>query len=93
MQKENHKSYGEPKGKGETDKIIFFVCLFVSILLAIGGFLAPPTGVIDGSVLTAMGILFGFATLAVGAQAVYNGQMIRFQKDDIEITIGEDEES
>lgn len=42
----------------------FWVCLIVSIGLFVGGFFVPPTGVIDGSVITAVGILFGFATLA-----------------------------
>lgn len=45
-------------------KAIFFVCLITSLALAIGGFFVPPKGVIDGSVLTAMGEFFGFATLA-----------------------------
>ncbi|MCQ2608763.1 MAG: hypothetical protein MJ197_08770 [Bacteroidales bacterium] len=27
----------------------------------VAGFFAPPKGVIDGSVITAMGLLFGFA--------------------------------
>lgn len=42
---------------------IFWICLCISIMLLIGGFFAPPTGVIDGSVLTAVGELFGFAAL------------------------------
>ena len=46
-------------------KIIpFWICLIVSIGLMVAGFCVPPTGIIDGSVLTAVGILFGFATLA-----------------------------
>lgn len=38
--------------------------MIVSIGLLVGGFFAPPMGVIDGSVLTAAGILFAFGTLA-----------------------------
>lgn len=44
--------------------IPFWICLIVSIGLMVAGFCVPPTGIIDGSVLTAVGILFGFATLA-----------------------------
>lgn len=44
--------------------IPFWICLIVSIGLLIGGFFAPPMGVIDGSVLTAVGLLFAFGTLA-----------------------------
>lgn len=43
--------------------LAFWLCLLSSIALFIGGFFVPPTGVIDGSVITCAGILFGFATL------------------------------
>ena len=43
--------------------LAFWICLTVSIALFVGGFFVPPTGVIDGSVITSVGILFGFATL------------------------------
>ena len=39
------------------NKISFTLCLVVSIGLIVGAFLVPPTGVIDGSVLKAVGIL------------------------------------
>ncbi len=38
--------------------------LILSILLLVGGFLSPPLGIIDSSVLSAVGLLFAFATLA-----------------------------
>lgn len=44
-------------------QIAFWICLVVAILLFIIGFFTPPIGMIDGSVITAVGILFGFATL------------------------------
>ena len=44
--------------------IPFWICLLVSIGLIVAGFCVPPTGIIDDSVLTAVGILFGFAALA-----------------------------
>lgn len=46
------------------NRIEFWLCLATTIGLFGGGFFVPPTGVIDGSLLTAAGILFGFATLA-----------------------------
>lgn len=46
------------------NQLEFWLCLVVSIGLVVGGFFVPPTGVIDGSVLQAMGLLLGFATLA-----------------------------
>lgn len=44
--------------------IPFWICLIVSIGLLVGGFFTPPMGVIDGSVLTAVGLLFAFGALA-----------------------------
>ena len=40
--------------------IPFWVCLLSSIGMLLGGFFAPPMGQIDGSVLTGVGIIFGF---------------------------------
>ena len=36
--------------------IPFWICLIVSIGLIVAGFCVPPMGIIDGSVLTAVGI-------------------------------------
>lgn len=44
--------------------IPFWICLIFSIGLVVGGFFVPPMGQIDGSVLTAVGMLFAFAVLA-----------------------------
>lgn len=77
--------------KRHADKPIFYVCLSMSIILMVSGFLLPPRGVIDPSVLTACGILFGFAALAVAAQNLANGKDIEFKKGDTSLTIGDDE--
>lgn len=77
--------------KKHVDKLIFFICLAVSIVMFIGGFFCPPLGIIDGSVLTAGGILLGFATLAVAGQNLANGRDITFKKGDVEITVEDDE--
>lgn len=42
---------------------VFWVCLVTAVALIITGFIVPPTGVIDGSVITAVGELFAFAAL------------------------------
>jgi len=44
--------------------VAFWLTLVTSIGLMVGGFFVPPTGVIDGSVLKATGLLLGFATIA-----------------------------
>lgn len=43
--------------------IINFCCFVVSVILMVVGFLLPPTGVIDNSVLIAVGELGFFSTL------------------------------
>lgn len=42
----------------------FYITLVVSIGLIIGGFFVPPLGVIDGSVITSVGLLLMFAVVA-----------------------------
>ena len=44
--------------------IPFWICLIASIGLLVGGFFVPPMGVIDGSLLTAVGLLLIYALLA-----------------------------
>lgn len=78
--------------KRHADKYIFIVCLTMSIILFIGGFFCPPMGVIDGSVLTAGGLLLGFAALAVAGQNLANGKDVIFHHGETEVTIGDNEE-
>lgn len=70
-----------------TCRIAFVICLAVSIALIVGGFFVPPKGVIDGSVLKAVGELFAFAALAVGAHAVRLGYDLRVSKGDTTVEI------
>ncbi len=73
--------------KCKTCKIIFAICLFIAIALLIAGFLVPPMGIIDGSVLKGASILFGFAALAVGSHAIELGYDLRIAKGDGSIEI------
>lgn len=72
------------------DKQIFYVCLVISIVLFVGGFFCPPIGQIDGSVLTAGGILLGFATIAIAGQNLANGKDVTIKNGDIEISVDEE---
>ena len=47
----------------ENVDIAFWIAFVVSICLIVGGFFAPPLGVIDGSVLSSTGILSAFVEL------------------------------
>jgi small neutral amino acid transporter SnatA (MarC family) len=78
--------------KQHADKYIFIACLMLAAAMFVGGFFCPPMGVIDGSVLKAGGILLGFAALAVAGQNLANGKEVTMKKDDLELTIGDNEE-
>lgn len=65
--------------------IPFWLCLIVSICLMVAGFCVPPTGIIDGTVLTAVGILFGFATLAQIPVIIEVAGYVKMTKGDITI--------
>lgn len=59
---------------------VFYVNLAVSILLIVGGFFVPPIGVIDGSVLSAVGLLLMFAVVEKIPEAIKAGRNIKVQK-------------
>ena len=80
------------KKQPHADKYIFYICLTIAVLLFIGGFFCPPKGVIDGSVLTAGGILLAFAALGVAGQNLANGKEVMLKKDDLEVTIGDNDD-
>lgn len=65
----------------------FYVLLAVSVLLIIGGFLVPPIGVIDGSVLSAVGLLLMFAVIEKIPEAIKAGRNIKVQKGDTSLEV------
>lgn len=71
----------------------FRTTLCLSILLIVGGFFCPPLGVIDSSVLTAVGMLLAFAILAqvpTLIEAAKGGKTIRLQKGDFSAEVCSD---
>ena len=73
---------------------IFYVTLAVSLLLITGGFLLPPMGIIDSSVLTAVGELLMFGVMAQVPhliEAATNGKSIRLQKGDFSAEVSSKE--
>ena len=67
----------------------FWVCLSLSIGLIVAGFCMPPHGEIDGSVLTACGILFAFATLETVHHAIRKGVDAKVKHGKTELTVGD----
>lgn len=68
----------------------FWVCLIVSVGLFIGGFFVPPMGVIDGSVLKAVGMLLGFGTLGQAPVLIESLERAKFTKGDMTIEVSKD---
>ena len=73
------------------NKNTFWICLITSICLIVGGFLVPPLGIIDGSVLTAVGLLLGFAVVGVVMNAMLHGADMKITKGDTTIELDTDE--
>lgn len=72
----------------------FYILVTISVSLIVGGFLIPPTGIIDGSVLSAVGELLAFAVVAQIpdiVQMARNGKSIKLQKGDFSAEIGTSE--
>lgn len=70
----------------------FAICFAVSVLLIVTGFLMPPKGEIDGSVLTAVGELLLFPSLAFGFRAIMAGMELHITKGDTHIEISKDDD-
>lgn len=85
------KSSNKPKTDGTRSfwlsRITFCVCFFVSVGLFVGGFFVPPMGVIDGSILKAVGELFLYPALLYLYRAIEMGIKVKFQKGDASIEL------
>lgn len=68
----------------------FVICLALSIGLIVASWFVPPMAVVDGTVLAAVGELFGFAALATVIQAVDKGHKATITKGDTTLTVGKD---
>lgn len=70
---------------------VFYINLAISITLIIGGFFVPPIGVIDGSVLTAVGMLLMFTVIEKIPEVIKAGKNIKVQKGDSFVEINNSE--
>lgn len=72
---------------------LFYINFVVSILLIAGGFICPPMGSIDGSVLTAVGLLLLFSLVGKLPEAISAGRSVRIRKGDTSVEVsGKDSE-
>ena len=72
-------------------RLVTAICFFISVALLIAGFLLPPMGVIDGSVLTAVGELLLFPVVIYGFRAIELGLEVKIQKGDTSVEIHKDD--
>lgn len=70
-----------------TCQATFFASFTVAVVLIVAGFIVPPMGVIDGSVLTAVGELVVFPALAFGMRAVELGYDLRLTRGNTSLAI------
>ena len=63
-----------------------------SLLLIIASFFVPPLGIVDGSILAAVGELEVFGVLWIVMHAIEKGTAASFKKGDVEVDIKEKEE-
>jgi len=72
-------------------RIVTAICFVISVLLIIAGFLLPPMGIIDGSVLTAVGEILLFPVVVYGFRAIELGLEVKIQKGDTSVEIHKDD--
>ena len=68
---------------------VFWVSFALCAGLIVAGFLVPPMGVVDGSVLTAVGELFAFPTLWTVWHAIDRGIDAKMKIGKAVVTLGD----
>lgn len=69
------------------NKVSYWVCLILAAVLLIAGFLLPPIGIIDNSVLLASGEIFFFAALGTAIAAIDRGMDAKLAKGDASLEL------
>lgn len=71
-------------------RVVTITTFVVSLGLIIGGFFVPPLGVIDGSVLTAVGELFMFGVLFEVPYFARLNKSLKISKGDTTIELNDE---
>lgn len=72
-------------------KIIAAILAAVAVVLTVVSFFVPPRGVIDGSVLAAVGELFAFASLFMIWESIDRGMDAKITHGDTKIELSNDD--
>lgn len=78
--------------KATVGNLWFWILSGFAIVLITAGFLVPPMGVIDGSVLKAVGEVFAFAALGTVILAIEKGLPAKVQHNNTSFTVGHDKQ-
>ena len=73
------------------DKVIFYICLAVAIIVGVISFFLPPTGVIDPSCLKFIALMLGFAALGIVGKNLALGKEVTFTHGETEVKIGDED--
>ena len=71
-------------------RVLFWIFLGISAALIVASWFVPPMGIVDSSVLAAVGELQGFASLGVGFECIFAGMDVTLQKGDTKINVSYD---
>lgn len=74
-------------------KTITLVLTIVAVLLIIASFFVPPCGVVDSSVLAAVGEIFAFAALWTTIYSISRGADVTINHGQTQVTIDNKEEA
>ena len=72
-----------------TRNVWFYIFSLSSLALIVASFLVPPTGVIDGSVLAAVGEIFAFAALFTVIKAIEAGVDAKVTHGNTTVQVGD----
>lgn len=74
------------------NNLFFWIFGLISIALIITSFFLPPTGVVEPSVMAAVGEIFAFTSLGTVLKAISANKTATISKGDINVTIGDKKE-
>lgn len=72
------------------DNVFFWTFAIAGLLLIVASFILPPMGVVDNSVLAAVGELDGVIALGAVIKAIDNGSSASIRHNNMEITVNND---
>lgn len=72
-------------------KVIAAILAAVAVVLIVVSFFVPPLGIIDGSVLAAIGELFAFASMFMIWESVDRGMDAKITHGDTKIELSNDD--